>query len=225
MQRRRAKEKVSVADVRKADLAHHSGKAFLVRKSRHGVRQVLVRACDARDEGADARQEPSEIKAKEWSENGIAHAGEFQNGDCAAGLQNSMHLLKASQVIRQVSKAKSDADEIQGVISERQVERVGLDKGNGNGSAGGLSASHGEHGMAKVGSDDPPAGVTSECQCQVACAAADIQCECSRALQNSPQASRRNAAPGDIPSHGKKVIQEVVARRDALKHVAHSPCG
>src|SRR5207245_9672885 len=116
-----------------------------------GLGQIGGSRMVAGDEPADFRQDFGEIPAVQIPEQALWWFTEFENGDGAARLEDTLNFAKACFIVGQIAEAESASYEIKGSIGKRQAEGVGFEKRH---SGRGVSAGRrGESCALRFGAD------------------------------------------------------------------------
>src|SRR5579859_7048197 len=211
-----------------ADLLHEGSEFGGKEEARDGFWQVGVGGVVSREETADAGEDFAKIPTIERAEKAGGRFSELENGDGAAGLEDAMNFAEAGFVIGEIAEAEGGGNEVEGAVSERKAESVGLEEWKDarravRGRAELRSAffpGANQHGVSKIRAEDAGLPFPREGKREVTGAAAEIEHIGAGALENWSKEARRAVAPEAIGLKREEMIEEVVARGDFCEHFA-----
>ena len=204
-----------------SSLAHQLHHRWRRWKPLHRTWQIPVRHRIARNPRANRRQHMPKIKPK-YLPHHPARLAAIQNPHFAARFQHPQKLLQPSPIIRQVAKPKRRGDQVQRPIRERHPHRIHrLDR---NPHPLELHPRQRQHLLRKIRRNHrlsvrrPPPQQRSG---HVAGAAANVQHLRLRPRQNIPEAPRRPPPPRPVHIAREHMVQQVIARSNAVEHLPH----
>ncbi len=146
----------------KADGAHERGEFGRTEKAGNGFREIFVSRLIAGDKAANLRQHFTKIPAIEIPKQSLGRLGEFQNRNCAAGLEHALNFTQAAFVVGEIAKAESAGHQIKRFVCERKPKSIGFKKRHGRSSAlvgrrrqsGAFRVRAHEHSMGEIRAND-----------------------------------------------------------------------
>ena len=142
------------------------------------------------------------------------------------GAQHAMELAQSGFVIGEIAEAEGGGDEVEAAVRQRKMEGVGFD--DGGIVVAKLFRGAREHGVGKIGGEDGLRvlrAMAQQGQGHVSRAAANVEDGGLGLREDCAKAARGATPPEAVDVAGEDVVQQVVARGDAVEHFPHGGGG
>jgi hypothetical protein len=171
-----------------------------------------------------------EIEAVESTQEAGARFVGFEDGEGAAGAEDTMHFDEGEIVIGEVTKSEGGGYEVDGGVGDGEVHGVGFDcEGGGGGrTRSEAGAAAGEHGVREIDGEDGRCGggtAAEEFDGERAGSAAEVD-DAGVGLGESFAKGFCDAGPPAATGvGGEQLIEQVVAGGDGVEHFADGERG